>query len=68
MPWLVKNPKGRIASILSLIIWSIFLVMLVFKGDWTLGPLLLAIGFILLIVLSVVRIYQEWVEDGEWLE
>ena len=66
--WLVKNKKGRIASVLSLMVWSLLLVMLIIKGDWSLGPALLAIGFILLLALTSVRLYQEWVEDGEWLE
>ena len=68
MPWLVKNKKGRIASILSLILWSLLLVMLILKGDWSLGPSLLALAFVLLLALTGVRLYQEWVEDGEWLE
>ena len=66
--WLVKNKKGRIASILSLIVWSLFLVMLILNDDWTMGPILLAIAFTLLLALTGVRLYQEWVEDGEWLE
>ncbi|MCK5397185.1 MAG: hypothetical protein KAJ33_02925 [Thermoplasmata archaeon] len=66
--WLVKNKKGRIASVFSLTIWSLFLVMLIMKGNWTIGPTLLAIVFILLLTLTGVRLYQEWVEDGEWLE
>ena len=66
--WLVKNKKGRIASIFSLTVWSLFLIMLFMKGNWTIGPRLLAIGFILLLALTSVRLYQEWVEDGEWLE
>ena len=66
--WLVKNKKGRIASVFSLTIWSLFLVMLIMKGNWTIGPTLLAIAFILLLSLTGVSLYQEWVEDGEWLE
>jgi len=68
MPWLVKNQKGRIASVISLVLWCVLLAMLVQKGDWTIGPILLAIAFILLLALTSVRLYQEWVEDGEWLE
>ena len=68
MPWLVKNKKGRIASILSLITWSLLLVMLYLKDDWSTGPMLMALACILLLTLTGIRLYQEWVEDGEWLE
>jgi hypothetical protein len=68
MPWDVNNPKGRIGSILSAIIWIIFIMMIVIKGDLSMFPLLLLILFVLLLVLSFVRIYQEWIEEGEWLE
>ena len=66
--WLVKNKKGRIASIFSLVLWSVCLLMLFMKGDWTIGPSLLVLAFIMLLALTGVRLYQEWVEDGEWLE
>ena len=64
----VTNPKGRVASILSLILWSMLLLILAMNGDWTIGPLLLAICFVLLLVLSTLRFYQEWVEGGDWLD
>ena len=66
--WDVKNPKGRIASVLSLILWSLLLVMLIIKGNWNIGPLLLAVLFVLLLVLSGVRFSQEWKENGDWLD
>jgi Flp pilus assembly protein TadB len=62
------NPKGRVVSVLSAIAWSVCLAMLIVRGDWSLGPSLLVVLFILLLALSGVRIYQEWKEDGEWLE
>ncbi len=68
MPWLVKNKKGRIASVMSLILWSVLLLLIIIKGNWNIGPMLLAVAFILLLALTGVRLYQEWVEDGEWLE
>jgi Flp pilus assembly protein TadB len=68
MTLIIVNPKGRIVSVLSAIAWSVCLAMLAIRGDWSLGPILLAVLFILLLALSGVRIYQEWVEDGEWLD
>ncbi len=68
MSWDVPNPKGRIASILSAIIWTLLIVLLAIKGDWTVYPILLMILFILLLILSLVRVHQEWKEGGEWLE
>ncbi len=68
MGWNVRNPKGRIASVLSAIIWTLLIVMLVIKGDWTIYPVLLMVLFILLLILSLFRAYQEWKEEGEWLE
>ena len=65
---IVLNPKGRAASVISVAAWTICLAMLVIRGDWSLGPALLALLFILLLALSGVRIYQEWAEDGEWLD
>lgn len=68
MTWDVDNPKGRIASILSLATWSIFIALVLFKGDFSIGPLLALVLFALLAVLSVVRIVQEWKEGGAWLD
>ena len=66
--WGVKNPKGRIASVLSLILWSILLILLIIKGNWNIGPILLAVLFVLLLALSLVRFIQEWKENGDWLD
>ena len=68
MAWDVPNPKGRIASIVSAALWVLLLVLLAFRGDWALYPVLLFALFILLFFLSLVRIYQEWKEGGEWLD
>ncbi|MBA3046049.1 MAG: hypothetical protein KKH41_07375 [Candidatus Thermoplasmatota archaeon] len=65
---IVLNPKGRAVSVTSTIAWSVCLVMLILKGDWSIGPILLAVLFTLLLALSGVRLYQEWVDDGEWLD
>lgn len=62
------NPKGRVVSVLAAALWMIGIVLLVLKGDWSLGPALLLLLFVLLLALTGVRIYQEWVEDGEWLD
>ena len=35
MAWDVYNPKGRISSILSVIIWTTFIVMIIIKGDFS---------------------------------
>ena len=64
----VSNPKGRFASVLSVIIWTLLLILIVVRGDWSLYPMLLAILFTILLALSFVRIFQEWKEKGEWLE
>jgi hypothetical protein len=64
----VLNPKGRVVSVLAAALWMIGIVLLVLKGDWSLGPALLLLLFVLLLALTGVRIYQEWVEDGEWLD
>ena len=64
----VKNPKGRAASIISFVLWSMLLALLIFKGDWSIGPILLAVLFVLLLLLTCVRFYQEWIEDGDWLD
>ena len=66
--WGVKNPKGRIASVISLILWSVLLMMLIVKGNWNIGPILLAVLFVLLLMLSLVRFLQEWKENGDWLD
>ena len=68
MTWDVPNAKGRVASIASLILWSIFISFIIIKGDFSAYPLLMLIVFILLDILTVVRIYQEYKENGEWLE
>ena len=65
---IILNPKGRFVSVASAVAWSLCLVLMVIRGDWRFGPSLLAILFILLICLSGLRTYQEWVEDGEWLD
>ncbi len=68
MTLIIVNPKGRIVSLASAIAWSVCLALLAIRGDWSLGTNLLAVLFILLLALSGVRNYQEWVEDGEWLD
>ncbi len=68
MAWDVPNKKGRVASILSLILWSLLISFIIIKGDFSAYPVLMLIVFILLDILTVVRIYQEWKENGEWLE
>ena len=66
--WGVKNPKGRAASVFSLVLWSVLLLLLIFKGNWNIGPLLLAVLFVLLLALTGVRLVQEWKENGDWLD
>ena len=66
--WGVKNPKGRAASVISLILWTVLLMMLIVKGNWNIGPILLAVLFVLLLLLSLVRFIQEWKENGDWLD
>ncbi|KYK25666.1 MAG: hypothetical protein AYK23_03445 [Candidatus Proteinoplasmatales archaeon SG8-5] len=66
--WDVKNPKGRIASVLSAVLWSILIVLVILHGDWTEFTIPILILFVLLLVLSLLRIFQEWKEEGEWLE
>ena len=68
MTWDVPNAKGRVASIASLILWSMFISFIIIKGDFSAYPVLMLVIFGLLAVLTVVRIYQEYVENGEWLE
>jgi hypothetical protein len=68
MSWDVPNPKGRIASILSTITWTLLILLLAIRGDWSIYTVLLMVLFILLLILSLVRVYQEWREGGEWLE
>ena len=67
MTWKVDNPKGRIASILSVILWSLLMVPLVLNGYWSWYTILLMLLFGLLLTLSFIRIYQEWKEGGLWL-
>ena len=67
MTWNVDNPKGRIASILSVVMWSSLLTLLVINGHWSWYTILLMLLFGLLLALSFMRIYQEWKEGGEWL-
>ena len=64
----VKNPKGRAVSVISALAWSGFLAMLFLGGDWGILQVLLAILFALLLALSGLRIYQEWAENGDWLD
>ena len=67
MTWNVDNPKGRIASILSVILWSSLMTLLVINGHWSWYTILLMLLFGLLLALSFIRIYQEWKEGGVWL-
>jgi Ca2+/Na+ antiporter len=68
MTWEVENPKGRIACMISAIVWTLLMALIVLNGDWSLYHVLLMVLFALLLVLSVLRIFQEWKEEGEWLE
>ena len=68
MTLIIVNPKGRAVSAISIVAWVICLAMLILRGQWELGQVLLAVLFVLLMCLSGLRIYQEWVEDGEWLD
>jgi len=65
---IIINPKGRVASMMAAVIWAVSLALLVYRGDWSIGPLLLFILFALLMALTTVRLYQEWREDGAWLD
>ncbi len=67
MSWNVDNPKGRVASILSVIMWSSLIFLLVINGHWSWYTILLMLLFGLLLALTFVRIYQEWKEGGLWL-
>ena len=66
--WDVKNPKGRIASILSAVFWAILIVLVILHGDWNEFTIPILVLFVLLLALSMLRIFQEWKEEGEWLE
>lgn len=68
MSWNVPNPKGRVASVLSIMIWGTFIALIVIRSEWELLDILFLCLFALLLVLSLVRAYQEWKEQGEWLE
>jgi hypothetical protein len=68
MAWDVPNPKGRVACFVCTVVWSLLLVMVMLRGQWGLTELLFALLFLLLLALSLLRVYQEWVERGEWLE
>jgi hypothetical protein len=68
MTMIVLNPKGRAVSVICAVVWVISIIMLLLKGDWSLGPMLLLLLFALLMALTSVRLYQEWKEDGEWLD
>jgi len=65
---IIMNPKGRVVSVLCAVVWIASMVMLFIKGDWSLGPSLLMLLFAMLMALTSVRLYQEWKEDGEWLD
>lgn len=62
------NPKGRIVSVLAAVMWSVGIALLLLRGDRSVGPVLLLALFALLLALTGVRLYQEWMEDGEWLD
>ncbi len=68
MTLILLNPKGRVASVSAAAIWIISLALLLTKGDWSKGPVLLMILFALLLALTGVRLYQEFREDGAWLD
>ncbi len=68
MTVILLNPKGRIASVSAAALWTVSIVLLVLRGDWSAGPVLLLILFVLLLCLTGVRLYQEYKEDGAWLD
>jgi hypothetical protein len=65
---ILLNPKGRVASVSAAAIWTVSLILLLAKGDWSIGPILLILLFSLLLALTGVRLYQEFREDGAWLD
>ncbi len=67
-PKIIPNKKGRAASVASLIFFGILISFIIIKGDYSLYPVLMLILFILLEVLGIVRVIQEYGELGKWLE
>jgi hypothetical protein len=59
--WNVLNPKGRVASVIAVASSSVLAFC-----TWLWWPLYLLPLFGLLVAFSVLRLYQEWVEDGAW--
>ena len=66
--WDVDNPKGRVASVLSVVIWAILTIVLLIRGVWDTYSILVLVVFLLLLALSFIRVYQEWKEEGAWLD
>ncbi len=64
----VPNAKGRGASVFSLIFWAILISLIIIKGDYSVYPILMLVLFLLLEVLTGVRLVQEFKEDGVWLD
>lgn len=65
---ILLNPKGRVASVMAAITWILSLALLLMKGDFSILPVLLIVLFALLLALTGVRLYQEYAEDGAWLD
>ena len=64
----VPNMKGRVASIFSLVFWGILISLIIIKGDYSAYPVLMLVLFLLLEVLTIVRMIQEFGENGVWLD
>ena len=64
----ITNVKGRGASVFSLIFWGILISFIIIKGDYSAYPVLMLVLFLLLEVLTGVRLIQEFREDGVWLD
>lgn len=65
---ILLNPKGRVASVMAAVTWAVPLALLLMEGDFSLLPALLIVLFALLLALTGVRLYQEYAEDGAWLD
>ncbi len=68
VPKIIPNKKGRAASVASLIFFGILISFIIIKGDYSLYPVLMLVLFILLETLGMLRIVQEYGENGKWLE
>ena len=64
----IPNKKGRAASVASLIFFGILISFIIIKGDYSAYPVLMLVLFLLLEVLTIIRMIQEFKENGVWLE